>query len=285
MRLVGTMNSLTVRRAPESSRLLVILLLAFAAFAMAFGNAGIAHADGDSADMSNVVDLGSGNATAGAIATQINSATGTTIMSYSVNTGVFTFKNSEYALLTVQEKREYMSDALGYIKTSSLSTKEKNRLYNFVADQDGTTSSAIRNLKVDSQADLATAASWYKPFSGIVSTLLGVLALGVFLFLGISVVVDIAYMVIPFIRIFISKGDEKKPYMVSNEAYTSVIEAEDSAGDGHFKSYMVLYLQRRVGVLLLIGFCLFYLVSGQIFDLVAFIVDAISPLTDQLSGK
>lgn len=279
------MNSLTVRRAPESSRLLVILLLAFTAFAMVFNSAGIAHADGDSADMSNVVDLGSGNATAGAIATQINSATGTTIMSYSVDTGVFTFKNSEYALLTVQEKREYMSDALGYIKTSSLSTKEKNRLYNFVADQDGTTSSAIRNLKVDSQADLATASSWYKPFSGIVSTLLGVLALGVFLFLGISVVVDIAYMVIPFIRIFISKGDEKKPYMVSNEAYTSVIEAEDSAGDGHFKSYMVLYLQRRVGVLLLIGFCLFYLVSGQIFDLVAFIVDAISPLTDQLSGK
>lgn len=271
---------MTAVRYRSPLRFIGMVLLALVSFVGIMSSSqGIASA---SSDISSVTDIGKGNATAGAIATEINNATQTTIMTYAPDTGIFRFNNGEYAQLSVAEKREYMSDSLGYIKTSGLSVKEKNKLYNFVADQDGTTSAAMRNLKVDSQADLATAASWYQPFSGTVSTILGLLALAVFLFLGISVVVDIAYMVIPFIRVFLSSGDEKKPFMVSTEAYTSIKEAENSSEQGFFKSYMGLYLRRRVGIMILIGIALLYLISGQIFDIVSFIVDALSPLTDQL---
>lgn len=275
--------SIVATHMPTKSFSLRVLLVVLTAMFGALLVSAPAHAEGGNDDINNVVYIGENNPTVGAIATQINNNTEQTIMSYSSETGIFTFNNGVYAVMTVQEKQEYMSTSLEYIKSSSLTTRDKNKLYNFVADQDGTTSSAIRNLKVDSQADLATAASWYKPFSGIVSTILGVLALAVFIFLGVGVVVDIAYMVIPPFRILISKHDDKKPFMVSHEAYTSVRESEDSADQGKYSGYMTLYLRRRIGVLLLISFALLYLISGQIFDIIAFIVDAFDPLTRQIS--
>lgn len=277
------MSSVATHNTTKYEMLRVLLVVLVAMFG-ALSISAPAHADGDDDAINNVIYIGENNATAGAIATQINNKTDNTILSYSPETGVFTFDNTTYAVMQVTDKQEFMSDALGYIKQSSLPTKEKNKIYNFVADQDGTTSSAIRNLKVDSQADLATAASWYKPFSGIISTILGVLALAVFIFLGIGVVVDIAYMVIPPFRILISKEDDKKPFMVSHEAYTSTREAEDNANTGKYSSYMGLYLRRRIGVLILISLALLYLISGQIFDIIAFIVDAFDPLTRQITN-
>lgn len=237
--------------------------------------------------INNVVDMGKNQSTVGAIATQVNDATGMGLMAYSPETGIFSFDNQLYSKMGVQEKRDYMSNALGYIKESSLNTKNKNKLFNFVADQDSTTTAAIRNLKTDSQADLATASAWYKPFSGPVSIILGLFAILIFVFLGLGVVWDISYMTMPFFRMLLvssqKDGKEGRPWGVSQEAYVSMMESENaSAGGGHFKGYMGPYIKRRAIVMILIGIAIMYMITGQIFDLIGFFVDAFSPITDQL---
>lgn len=230
-------------------------------------------------DVNNVVELSKGSGNAAGVVGSINEATNDTILSYDSKNGLVKFNNVRYSKFDLKQKNDFMDKSLSAVKQSSLNTKDKNKLFNFIADQDSTTSTAIRNLKVDAQADIASAAAWYKPFSGGISTLLGVLALATMLFLGITTVIDVAYLAVPMFRIFLDKDDRnERPKLISQEAYKVVIDSENETTG----SYMGLYLRRRAITMIVVGLAIAYLISGSIFDIIAFFFDAGQPFLDQL---
>ena len=75
-----------------------------------------------------------------------------------------------------------------------------------------------------------------------------------------------------------SDGDKKgmAKFLVSHEATSAVREAEGSdSGQGSYKYAIGIYLRRRAIALIILGICLLYLVQGQIYVFVGFIMDLV----------
>ena len=179
----------------------------------------------------------------------------------------------EYNALNADDKKGCMTEVLKAINTSDLPQNVKLRFYNFVVDQDQSTAAAVRNLSNDVNADFATAYSWFKPFSGTVSTILGLLCILITVFLGLMIVIDVAYLSLPPFKAALDKTNGEKPKFVSNEAYKACLEAEK----GESKApVMGVYLKLKSVQIILVSICLLYLVSGKIYSLVAWIIDSFS---------
>ena len=179
-----------------------------------------------------------------------------------------------YLALKDVEKRELMEVALTKIQDSGMPKKELNRLYNFIAEQDETTSSLVRELSKNVNGDYVSALRWFKPFSGGVSTVLGLMAILIIVFLSLAILIDLAFIAIPPFRMALETTDGSKPKIISNEAFMSVKDSEKDAND--YKSAMSIYLKRRVSVMVVIGLCLGYLLSGKIYLIIGWFIDVIS---------
>ena len=65
--------------------------------------------------------------------------------------------------------------------------------------------------------------------------------------------------------------------MFSDDALYAVKVAEESSDAGGSKKQALgVYLKRRIPMLVLLGICLLYLVSGSIYTLVGYILDLVS---------
>lgn len=182
------------------------------------------------------------------------------------------FDTGLYSKLIQGEKQEVMSIILNSISDSSISQINRSKIYNFISNNDKSTSNLVRQLSNDVDADFADAYSSIKPFTGIIGWVLGVITLAIFIILGLTITVDIAYIVLPLFQNFLSSENEKtKPKFVSAEAWNAVKEAE--AG-GTFKEPLGIYLKLKTKQFLAIGICILYLVSGKIYTLIASIMDA-----------
>lgn len=226
-----------------------------------------------SSDVDSVVSVVSGSAEISRICSQANNSVGgTKILEYDSANGVLGFKNSTYSSLDIEQKRTFMETALSATKECGLGTQQKNKVYNFIADQDSTTSAAMKYLKSDTSADFVAAQAWFRPFSNPISTIMGVLCLLIFIFMGLSMVFDIAYLVLPGFQLILERGDEhKRPFGVSKEAWKANRETESvNVSD----NVLTVYLKKRIPVMLLIAICLGYLISGKIYDLFIWFIDA-----------
>ena len=104
---------------------------------------------------------------------------------------------TRYKKLSQENKQKTLQIAMDEIYNSDVSRTNKNKIYNFVADTDESISSLVRQLSSDVTADFAGAYSSFKPFSGTLGWILGIVALGMFILLGLTIVVDIAYINLP----------------------------------------------------------------------------------------
>lgn len=173
--------------------------------------------------------------------------------------------------LTSEERKEIMETALKAVNDSdNLSGQSKTRLYNFIANQDVATSSLVRQLSNDVNADFANAYSWFKPFTGGLSTFLGIMAMLIFTLLGIMFIVDISYLTIPMVQLVLNKQNGDKAKLVSAEAWLAIQEAEK---DGSGKSYLSIYLKKKTWQVCVVSICLLYLVGGKIYYLIGWIID------------
>ena len=101
---------------------------------------------------------------------------------------------ASYKTLGQSEKQKTMEIALKAVQDSNISRTNINKIYNGIADLDSSTSSLVRQLSNDVEADFADAYSMFKPFSGVVGTILGVLALSIFMLLALTIIIDLAYI-------------------------------------------------------------------------------------------
>lgn len=186
---------------------------------------------------------------------------------------VIYFDNNVYRGLYVNQRKDFLQHALTQIKQSNLKPKSKNKLYNFLSLQDGDASKILRNLEKDLTADIANGREVYLPFSGTVTTILGLIALGVFIGVGISMVIDISYLTLPMVQKSIDeRPDGKLPKLVSSQAYFAVREREANVGS----NYMLSYLKKRSIAVALVMISLGYLSSGLIFEAVGYVVQVFS---------
>lgn len=203
---------------------------------------------------------------------QANSTCGIDILVYS-NDGVVSFSNSLYSELEMEEKREFMEVALGATRATGLGTQQKNKLYNFIAEQDSTTSAAIKYLKSDTSADFVEAKAWFRPFSGPISTIVGVICILVFMFIAFSMLFDCAYLSLPAFQGLLERGNpNKRPFGVSREAWSTMKEIYKP--EMQSRNIMSLYFSKRIPVIIICSIALAYIISGQIYDLMVFFVDA-----------
>ena len=230
----------------------------------------------DRGEVDSIVYIGENQTEVVAICSTANMVADTEILVYTGNDGLLSFSNNNYTKLPVDKRRDFMETALLSTKESGLGNQVKNKVYNFISDQDKTTSAAVKYLRSDISADFASAVSWFKPFGSVFGVILGVLSLFIFMFIGVSILVDIAYMVLPGIRVMIEGGMSGRPKWVSREAYSAVRESEQSVESQGYKGYMSLYFKRRVPSILAMSIALGYLISGQIYDIIVYIIDSFS---------
>lgn len=256
--------------------LCTILLVIFTMFGVTF----TVYADsGDAVSVDSSITVEANNAEIANICNQANASVGNgtdNILNYKSSNGsaLLSFSNVKYSSLDTEEKKIFMETALKATTKTGLNAKTKNKVYNFIASQDTPVSSAMKYLQSDANADFLEAKKWFDPFSGVIGTILGVLCVAVFMFTGMSIVFDICYLVLPGVQAVLERGeDDKKPFGVSREAYTAL---RDSEKDTEYHNVVGIYMKRRLGLLIIMSLCIGYLISGKIYDIVAFFIDAFS---------
>lgn len=209
------------------------------------------------------------------IASTYNTKYGYELLGYDANKKIIIFNKEIYYDMLIDERKNYITDVLQAIKDTNLKPKYKNKLYNFISRQDGDSAKLLRNFEKDINADLYSGSKWYEPFNGPINTLLGVVALGVFILLSFTFVLDIAYLVIPFFGAwFDSDSDGLKNKAISAEAYYAAKERD--SGDKP-ATYMLSYFSKRFVSVFIVALCLGYLNSGVI---ITFIGDVMQSFSD-----
>lgn len=115
--------------------------------------------------------------------------------------------------------------------------------------------------------------SYFKPFGSKLGVFLGILVLAIMVCLGLTIVFDLSYITIPWIQIgFQSTTKHGKPWGISLEAWKAVQEAESKTGSDYVNP-LSLYFRSKSKQMFAISLCLLYLVSGQIYNFIADVMD------------
>lgn len=191
------------------------------------------------------------------------------ILTYNSGSGIVLFSNKKYASLLSKQKVNFMTRVLSYIQESQMDSKTKLKFYNFIAEQDNSVTKSIKFLKTNASSDLASAMKWFRPFTSTISTAMGVICLLIFTMMTLSIILDTTYLAFPFLQSSIRKD---KPTFVSREAWTTLKECEKTT---EYRSVVVIYMKRRFIAFLVLGVCLLYLASGQIYDIIMWVLDIV----------
>lgn len=179
----------------------------------------------------------------------------------------------------------YFSDANYSTSDKAVSDETVTDVYNNLQSVDGMGTLLMASLLQNTKPNFVAANNIYAPFSGVVGTILGFLSIIIMALLGVTMALDILYITIPAFQLII--GDAKSGQgqqngaakigakIVSTEAVKAV-EASQAGQNGEYKSAIGTYFGYRWKSLVLLGICLLYLVSGQIYTLVAKIIDLLS---------
>lgn len=173
--------------------------------------------------------------------------------------------------------------------TNNVSEDTVQNWWKELQTKDGAGSKFLNVILENTKPDFVSANAIYKPFSGIIGTVMGIIAVVGMALLGLVMVSDIFYIVIPPVRMLVADdGNGGEPgggrggrrgasKIFSDDALYAVRVAEESDDAGGSKKQALgVYLKRRIPMLILLGICLLYLVSGQIYTLVGYILDLVS---------
>ena len=202
------------------------------------------------------------------------------------------FNTRMYDDLTSGGKQEYLKDILrianaaSYYEAGGISDGTVTELCNVLQSYSGMGSQLMASLLAETKPDYATANKIYKPFSGIVGTILGFLSIIVMALVGVTMALDICYIMIPPFQLII--GAEKDgsgggngatkfaAKIISVEAQKAVQVSQNDGQNGEFKSAIGVYFKYRWKGLIVLGICLLYLVGGHIWNFVAWFIDLFS---------
>lgn len=198
---------------------------------------------------------------------------------YDLNEQAFTSLSSKAQSQVVSDIASLSNQAIQDDAARGVEQSTVQSWWKQLQTKEGVGSKFMGEILKNTKPDFVTANQIYAPFSGVVGTLMGIGAVLVMAFLGLVMVADISYIALPPVRIFYSdkakNGGGSK--MFSHDAIYAVQVAEEGGnGDGEKKQALGIYFKRRVVMLIILGICLLYLVQGQIYTLVGYILDLVS---------
>lgn len=195
---------------------------------------------------------------------------------------------AKFATLTSKGQSQVVSDIAKFSNEKVADPDENNDVSKSTAENwwkelqqtKGVGSKFLNVILENTKPDFVTANQIYKPFSGVVGTVLGVIAVVGMGILAVVMVSDIMYIALPPMRMMVQEGKDKNgggksSFLISSDAIYAVEQAEQN-NDGNKKHAIGIYFKRRVVMLILLGICMLYLVSGSIFTLVGTILDLVS---------
>lgn len=233
----------------------------------------------DSNDVSAVSFIGKNDSLVAGIVASVNQNQGVNILKYDAGTGLLTFNNKMYAGLDNSAKESYMSTALEAIRESGMNAQRKNKMYNFVSEQDSTISQAINKFSQNVKADSAGAFALLSPFQKGLGIFLGVILVVTMMMLVFSIIMDLAYLVIPLFAVFADKHTGREgvstPWYISEAAVHAKKVSENSIGSNNFTNSVVEYARRRTIQVFLIILIAFMLITGSIYRIVGIIGDSL----------
>lgn len=199
---------------------------------------------------------------------------------------------SEFTKLSSKAQSQVVSDIATYSNSAVEDDRAKGveestvqTWWKQLQTKEGVGSKFMNEILKNTKPDFVSANQIYQPFSGVIGTVMGVIAVFLMGFLGIVMVSDIAYITLPPVRLFVSEennsrgGKIARSKIFSADAIYAVQVSEESgnsADGGERKQALGIYFKRRIFMLILLGICLLYLVQGQIYTLVGYILDLVS---------
>ena len=204
-----------------------------------------------------------------------NGSNGTT---YDVN-------EDQFNDLTKQEQQRFttqlVEEANEQVGDNGVTSSTVTGLLQKLQTKKGMGSKLLTEILKNTKPDYVRANAIYQPFSGIVGTILGLFAILTLALLGIVMVSDLAFITLPPYRGLMGgvegNRDEKgvAKFLVSTEAVSAVQDSEQNSDGGSYTYAIGIYLRRRIISLIFLGIALLYLVQGQIYALVGFIMDLV----------
>jgi hypothetical protein len=179
----------------------------------------------------------------------------------------------KYTNLSADNRKEVMAIALDHLaeKNSGMGARDRARLHKFVADQDVQISRVLRAVNKDIRPDLAEGIWFVRQFKWVLNPILGVLVMVICAMVSLSIALDLCVMNIPpFMNWLQRKYGSKKPPFVSIEAWTAY---RDSVIAVSYVDYTKTYLLRSIPKLIITGFCLFIIITGNILTISIWLAD------------
>lgn len=203
--------------------------------------------------------------------------TGSAAKGYDLDEAKFGLLTSDAQTIVVEDIATYSNEKVG---ENGVTEQTVQNWWKQLQTKNGVGSKFLNTILENTKPDFVTANAIYKPFSGPVGTVMGLLAVAMMGFLGVVMVADICYITLPPVRLFVAddeKGDKLvKSKIFSHDALYAVQKAESDSDSGSPKQALGIYLKRRIFMLIILGICLMYLVQGQIYTAVGYILDLVS---------
>ena len=173
-------------------------------------------------------------------------------------------------------------------KSLGVNSDTVNILLEKVQNECGMGSEVLAAVLQDTQPDYTSASKIWKPFSGPVSTMIGVLAIAMMSLLGLTMALDIAYVVIPAFQMLLNGDSEggqqsnttKGLSKIVSKAARDAVKEEGNSNNSDSKSQIGTYFKKRWKELIVVGFCLLYLIQGQIWSLISWLINLVSGILD-----
>lgn len=195
--------------------------------------------------------------------------------------------------LTIANAMVYDTESGNTSRTYGVSTDTVNEFMNIISEDLGMGSTLLAAVLKDTKANFSSGSKIWQPFSGPISTAIGVLAIAMMSLLGLSTALDLAYVCIPPMQLFFggaeggngaggnSNNSGVLSHFISKAAKRAVSDnsgagGANGGGDGSAKSGASIYFKYRWKELLVIGFCLLYLVQGEIWSLISWLINLVS---------
>lgn len=199
--------------------------------------------------------------------------TGKPTEGYELNEKEFTKLSAKAQSQVVSDIAKYSNEAVDSDTVRGVEESTVQTWWKTLQTKDGVGSKFMGEILKNTKPDFVTANKIYEPFSGVVGTLLGLGAVLIMTFLGLVIVCDIAYIVLPPFRLVVGDSGGKSARFISHDAIHAVRKAEGAEAN---KQALGIYFKKRIFALILLGICLLYLVQGQIYTLVGYILDLVS---------
>lgn len=201
--------------------------------------------------------------------------------------GRFDLDEDKFNELSSKGQQEVVSDICTAADKANkdseeITDKTVENWYKQLQSKDGVGSKFMSEILKHTKPDFVTANKIYEPFSGPISTLIGIVAVVTAALLGLVMAADISYIVLPPVRMLVAdnEGDGKplKSKIFSYDAIYAVraVEEESDSARGGGKQSLGIYFKRRIWALILFGICLLYLVQGQLYTLVSMVLTLVN---------